>query len=231
MKNNEKHSKATRSYHHGNLRQTLVDSFIELLNQLPREKISMRKLASSIGVAPAAVYNHFSNRDELEIAVKIKCLNHFADYLNQADMSHSDPKVRIKNLGVAYFKYSRDHAQYFNLIMDNPNKDIPNNEALAEAGLRSEEALRRCIIYLLESESLPANKNIEALGSFACWSVSHGISSLVSKHVNTAACAADRWPPAFMMMTDEHIDTCFSAMASILVEGIIDMAKREIDLS
>jgi AcrR family transcriptional regulator len=216
-----------KTYHHGNLRHALVEAFIDLLGELPSEKISMRKLATKVGVAPAAVYNHFTNKQELEIAVKVRCLNHFAKHLNMADATDPNPQVRIKNLGIAYFMYSRQHPEYFKLIMKNAHQDYPRTEELEEASMRAEEALRNCIIYLLESKSLPSNRDIEGLGAFACWSLSHGVSELAAKQVNEAACAAELWPPIFMMQSDESIDSCFDAMASILVSGIVEIAQRQ----
>ena len=216
----------TRTYHHGNLRQALVETYILLLEELPREKISMRKLASKVGVAPAAVYNHFSSKEDLEVAVKIKCLNHFGDYLHQADVHDTDPKLRIKNLGIAYFSYSKDHQRYFNLIMSNISEGYPLTDELQQASMRSEGALRNAITYLLESESIDCSQDLSALGAFACWSLAHGISSLCERKVNATACAAQLWPPSLMMQSEESIDACFDSMATILTNGIIELAKQ-----
>jgi len=217
----------TRKYHHGNLRQSLIDAFIALLVNLPAEKISMRRLASIVGVAPAAVYNHFANKLELEVAVKTKCLNHFADYLNGSQLSDSNARERIRDLGIAYFNYSQKHSTYFELIMSNRIQDASEDLELQDASMRSEEALRLCVKGLLEEHAINTDDGIEALGAFACWSLAHGVSTLAKTKVNAAACAMQKWPESLALQTDENILRCFDSMSWILSEGIINAAKNK----
>lgn len=216
----------TRNYHHGNLKEALISAFLELLETTPFDKISLRKLATHLGVAATAVYNHFQSKDELYVAIKIQCLYHFAEYLNQCTLEIVDPKERIKELGKAYFRYSLEHTQIFYFIMsDNIPPELVNEDIIA-AAMEAESALRAAVVYLLESNNLPSSQYNEGLGAFACWSMAHGITTLAAKRVNAVACAQGRWPKEFVMENFEQVNNSFDAMTDVLVEGILHAARR-----
>ena len=53
----------SKSYHHGDLRNALIETGIELINEYGEEKLSLRKVATKCGVSNAAPYAHFKNKD------------------------------------------------------------------------------------------------------------------------------------------------------------------------
>src|SRR6056297_2670912 len=54
-----------RGYHHGNLRQALVDAALILIETKGPTGFTLSEAAKSAGVTPAAVYRHFEGRDDL----------------------------------------------------------------------------------------------------------------------------------------------------------------------
>ena len=52
-------------YHHGNLRQALIDAGIKIINENGEEALSLRKAAAACDVSHAAPYAHFKDKDEL----------------------------------------------------------------------------------------------------------------------------------------------------------------------
>ena len=51
------------TYHHGNLKEELIEKGLEYIDKYGSESLSMRKLAESAGVSPGAPYAHFKNKD------------------------------------------------------------------------------------------------------------------------------------------------------------------------
>ena len=51
------------SYHHGNLRQALIDAGIKIINESGEESLSLRKVAAECNVSHAAPYAHFNSKD------------------------------------------------------------------------------------------------------------------------------------------------------------------------
>jgi len=54
-----------RGYHHGNLRQALVDAALALIEEKGPTGFTLSEAAKQAGVTPAAVYRHFAGRDDL----------------------------------------------------------------------------------------------------------------------------------------------------------------------
>ena len=219
-------SNKNQPYHHGNLKQALIEAYIDLLPSTPPEKLSLRKLASHLGVAATAVYNHFSSKDELTTAVKVRCLNHLANYLDHGYNEAFSAEQNLNNLAKLYFRYSLNHAEFFKVIFSSHSSPEYRSEELAKAGMRAEENLQRSIAQLLTEHGIPANQFNEGMGVFATWSMAHGITTLAAVHVNHAACANDRWPPEFLLNDENAVNASFEIMTKVLINGIIAVARE-----
>ena len=58
-----------RNYHHGELRQLLMDSALVHIAAHGTEKLSLRALAREANVSPAAPFRHFANKHALFAAL------------------------------------------------------------------------------------------------------------------------------------------------------------------
>jgi AcrR family transcriptional regulator len=52
-------------YHHGNLKKTMVQTAIQLIEERGEASFTIRELAKSVGVSHAAAYRHFRSKREL----------------------------------------------------------------------------------------------------------------------------------------------------------------------
>ena len=68
-----------RGYHHGNLRQALVDAALALIEEKGPTGFTLSEAAKQAGVTPAAVYRHFEGRDELIAEAAFQGYEIFAD--------------------------------------------------------------------------------------------------------------------------------------------------------
>ncbi|NBS67250.1 MAG: TetR/AcrR family transcriptional regulator, partial [Betaproteobacteria bacterium] len=53
------------SYHHGNLREALLEAGLELLRKDGAESLGLRELARQAGVSRTAPYRHFESKEAL----------------------------------------------------------------------------------------------------------------------------------------------------------------------
>ena len=53
------------SYHHGNLEEALITSAIKLIRRHGPDNLSLRAVASELGVSPSAAYHYFPDKDSL----------------------------------------------------------------------------------------------------------------------------------------------------------------------
>lgn len=216
-----------KPYHHGNLKQALIGALLDLLQHTSFEKISLRKVASEVGVAPAAVYNHFKSKEDLHIAAKLKCMMHLADYLDDCVVGVESPEQKICELGKAYYRYSRQYSPYFEFMISTHIPDHCITDDIIEVSMRSESALRIAVIELYEKHHIPTCAFSEGLGTFGCWAIAHGISDLANKSLNLAACHSGRWSNEFLLQDTQQIDACFEAMTSVIVHGLLATAKAK----
>src|SRR4051812_42026793 len=54
-----------RNYHHGNLREALVEAGLRLLDRRSADDLGLREVARDVGVSATAVYRHFPDKQAL----------------------------------------------------------------------------------------------------------------------------------------------------------------------
>ena len=104
-------------YHHGDLRNALIEEGIKMINTSGEDSLSMRKLAEKCGVSMAAPYAHFKNKEEMINAIKQYVEDAFTEYLEAAvNKAEDDVEARIVALGVAYVSFFIDNPEYFTFL-------------------------------------------------------------------------------------------------------------------
>ena len=73
-----------RRYHHGNLRQTLVDTALLLIETKGPTGFTLSEVAKNAGVAPAAIYHHFEGRNDLIAEAALQGFSIFAERMEKA---------------------------------------------------------------------------------------------------------------------------------------------------
>lgn len=61
-----------RGYHHGNLRETLIEAALSLISSMGRSGFTFAEAARAAGASPAALYRHFRDRDALIAEVALR---------------------------------------------------------------------------------------------------------------------------------------------------------------
>ena len=104
-------------YHHGDLRNALIEESIKMINTSGEDSLSMRKLAERCGVSMAAPYAHFKNKEEMINAIKEYVEDAFTKYLETAVVScQNDIEKKIITLGNAYISFFIENPEYFTFL-------------------------------------------------------------------------------------------------------------------
>ena len=104
-------------YHHGDLRNALIEEGIKMINSSGEDSLSMRKLAEKCGVSMAAPYAHFKNKEEMINAIKKYVEDAFTEYLEAAvNKCEDDVEVKIVALGIAYVSFFIENPEYFTFL-------------------------------------------------------------------------------------------------------------------
>ncbi|HEY3457735.1 MAG TPA: TetR/AcrR family transcriptional regulator [Bryobacteraceae bacterium] len=164
-----------RTYHHGNLRQALIQSGLELIAEQGARALTLRELGKRAGVSRMAAYRHFRDRAALLDAIREAGFELFADALEQARLAvRSDFTSRMQALAVAYVRFARENPAYFE-VMFSPSGDSAASHH-SPAGERAFEALHGTIREGQTSGEVRAGNSL--LLASAAWAIVHGISTL-----------------------------------------------------
>ena len=123
-----------RGYHHGNLREALIQAALDLIAEKGPTGFTFAEAARSAGVSPAAPYRHFRDRDELLSDVAMRGFEMFAVALEKAwDDGRPDTQTAFERVGRAYLAFARAEPSYYSAMFES-GLALADNPALREAG-------------------------------------------------------------------------------------------------
>ncbi len=109
------------SYHHGNLREALLQAAFGLVDSQGVEGLSMRALARETGVSSAAPFRHFADKQLLLKAVAEKASEELQQKLNEAARDRDDALTQFRAMTVAYVRFAAEHPHLFRLVQSTPS--------------------------------------------------------------------------------------------------------------
>jgi AcrR family transcriptional regulator len=168
-----------RSYHHGNLKEVLLEAARALIEQYGPAGFSLTEAARLAGVSPAAPYRHFRDREALLGEVARSGFDRFAARLNMAwNNGVPTPFAAFDALGRAYLAFAREEPASYAVMF--------------EAGLQPEDAARmpgatKAFDVLLKAATalcrgIPEKERPPVrLMSLHIWAISHGVATLFAQ--------------------------------------------------
>ena len=171
---------ARRGYHHGNLREALIDAALNLIAQKGPAGFTFADAARSAGVSSAAPYRHFRDRDALVADVARRGFELFETRLARAwDDGKPEAFRAFENVGRAYLAFARNEPAYYSAMFE-AGISHDSDAGLRQASERAFAVLRRASEALCAR--VPADSRPPALMmSLHVWSLSHGIASLFGR--------------------------------------------------
>lgn len=166
-----------RGYHHGNLREALMQATLDLIGEKGIAGVTFAEAARRAGVSGAAPYRHFRDRDELLAAVATVGFDRLAEALTAAwQAGKPTPSLAYERAGRAYLDFARRNpAEYAAMFESGVPAD--GHEALKQAGDRAFAVLREAADVLVAQ--IPGPSRPPALMvALHTWSLAHGIASL-----------------------------------------------------
>jgi AcrR family transcriptional regulator len=166
-----------RGYHHGNLRQALVEAALDLIAEKGPQGFTLSEAAKAADVTPAAVYRHFAGRDDLLAEVARQGFDIFAALMEFA-YNNGQPSAlaAFEATGRAYLAFARKYPGHYQAMFESGL--IPANHLdLAAVAAKARAVLERAAEHL--SQSLPAARRPPAIMvSSHVWALSHGVVEL-----------------------------------------------------
>jgi len=166
-----------QGYHHGNLRQALVEAALTLITKNGPTGFTLSEAAKAADVTPAAVYRHFAGRDELLAEVARQGYDIFAAVM---EFAYSDGKptalAAFEATGRAYLAFARKYPGHY-MAMFESGLALNAYPDLALVAQKARNVLETAAEQL--SQHMPLGKRPPAsMFSAHVWALSHGVVEL-----------------------------------------------------
>jgi AcrR family transcriptional regulator len=169
-----------RGYHHGNLREALVEATRALIEEKGPLGFTVAEAARAAGVSPAAPYRHFKGRDDLVEAVALKGFIRFADRLERAtEGGEAAPLAAFSAAGAAYLAFARENPGYY-IAMFESGVSVAGDPELKRAADRA-MAVLRLAAERLAAHLPPGRRPPAGMVANHIWAFSHGVVELFAR--------------------------------------------------
>lgn len=170
-----------RGYHHGNLREALIEATLPLIKERGPQGFSMAEAARAASVSPAAPYRHFTGRDELIEEIARRGFLMFADQLEAARRGCEGSTIAaFEAVGRAYLDFARAHPGHY-IAMFESGINIAGSPELSDASDMAMRVLTQSAEDLFRH--MPADRRPPAsMVSHHVWALSHGVVELFARN-------------------------------------------------
>ena len=169
-----------RGYHHGNLREALVQAAVTLIAEHGPAGFTVAEAARLAGVSPGAPYRHFRDAEALLAEVARQGFERFADALAQAwSDGEPEPLRAYEAMGRAYLGFARDEGAYYAAMFDSrlSPADHPGLQAASDRAFGVLRAATERLVARLPEDRRPPVLMV----ALHIWSMAHGIATLFGR--------------------------------------------------
>ncbi len=167
----------SRSYHHGNLRDALVEGALATIREKGVQHLTLREAARRAGVSQAAPYRHFDSKEALIAAVAEDGFRSFAKEMEESTQKAMDPKTRLQELGVAYVRFATKHPDQFRVMF---GPDVPDKTKYSPLAEASQASFSPLVLAIQECQRAGVVRKGDPLElAVSAWSLVHGLASLL----------------------------------------------------
>jgi AcrR family transcriptional regulator len=160
---------ATRPYHHGQLRQVVIDAAVREVEAVGAARLSMREIARRAGVSHAAPAHHFGDKTGIFTAIATEGFRMITAAIAPVA---AGPDGFIDG-GIAYVAFALTHPGHFEVMFrpDLHRDDDPDLVAARDAAFD--------VLYGSAQSALGGRADDDVDGLvLAGWSASHGFATL-----------------------------------------------------
>lgn len=166
-------------YHHGNLKEALVDAARDLLGEHGAYGISLRKVAKTAGVSQAAPYHHFDNKEALLAEVARRGFDQLVSQIRA--VPDEDPRENLREMGRVYIAFGLANPEVYQLMFGAEFCPAEEHAELKESAGAAFGHLAQVVGAGCEAGVFRG----EPVGmSMAVWSAMHGVVSLLQNRVH-----------------------------------------------
>ncbi|HOR00138.1 MAG TPA: TetR/AcrR family transcriptional regulator [Anaerolineae bacterium] len=169
---------AKTPYHHGDLKNALIEAGIEVLAHEGVQALSLRRVARRAGVSHAAPYAHFADKQALVAAISTEGYGKIYERLRAAIERHrGDPVRQLVEAAWAYVKFATGDSAHFKITLSGVVEREQEYPALVAATQRS-FALVIELVQVCQAAGVLRPGPADLMAA-SVWGLVHGLASLI----------------------------------------------------
>ncbi|MCD1023975.1 TetR/AcrR family transcriptional regulator [Enterococcus sp. SMC-9] len=117
-------NKTNQSYHHGNLKNELLQVARDVLEKKGLDKVTIREIAREVGVSHTAPQRHFKNRQALLDSLALMGFNELGEGIRESQLADTtDFAERLNNAALSFAHFATRNGQLFELMISSKHTD------------------------------------------------------------------------------------------------------------
>jgi len=166
------------TYHHGDLKNALIQAGADILSSEGTAALSLRKVAARAGVSHSAPYAHFADKQALIAAISASGFNRLYEQVTSAVERHKgDLHTMLLEVADTYVSFALENPACFKVMFSGVLEKEKEYPEFVEASQRNFYQLEELVRQWQEGGLLKAGD--VQLQATALWSLVHGFIALL----------------------------------------------------
>jgi AcrR family transcriptional regulator len=210
---------AKDTYHHGNLKNALIEAGIEILAKEGVYGLSLRKVAREAGVSHSAPYAHFSDKQSLVAAISTEGYCLLYERISAVTRRNSgDPLRELVEAAWTYICFAIEDPDHFKITFSGAVEKETDYPALVAITQKSFEGVRQ-IVQRCQAAGI-LNPGLPDVGAVSVWSQVHGLAALLVEN-QISHTLLDEIPPKALLIA------CLQQLVRVPIDSNILDEKDE----
>ena len=165
-------------YHHGDLKNALIQAGSEILAEEGVGSLSLRRVASRAGVSHSAPYAHFTDKQALIAAISTEGFLRLYERLKTvSDANSSDPPRMLVEVAYAYLTFALDSPASFKVMFSGI---LEQEKAYPDFVANSKKSFELLVLLVEKCQAAGLLKAGDADQlAVSVWSLVHGFTALL----------------------------------------------------
>lgn len=194
-----------KRYHHGQLREVLIEAAVELVAEHDIGAVSLRAVARKAGVTNAAPYHHFKDKRALMAAVAAEGFRGLQERVQAEHKKRQDatPIERLHEMGIAYIAFAISHPAHYQVMFRTDLHDGGQLDDVLQQ--RSTGTFEHLVDLVAQVAPAELRTDLDRIRQQAvlCWSTVHGFASLWIQGAMGRKLNVEDWKPVAQHVVNE----------------------------
>ena len=101
-----------------NTRGRILDTALSIIIEEGFNNLSVRKIALRLGITATTIYNYYTNKDEINLMIRIRGFEKLYDLLTNRSASFNDIENKLKARVRAYIEFGLTNPSYYDIMFN-----------------------------------------------------------------------------------------------------------------